>query len=157
MLCFVVVLLLIWFYKYLNLISFRNLERYVSCPSIWINFNFCVLPFHRHVYIWFATKISLHAVSLRWTLVSSTDYPLSAVRDYESSMQVHSISSRDSSVSSIWLRTGRSRFNPWHGKEIFLLASVSSETHPASCTKSTGGTFPGLKRSRGVTLTCHLI
>jgi hypothetical protein len=36
-----------------------------------------------------------------------------------------------------------------------LSVQTSSGAHPASCTMGTGGTFPGLKRDRGVTLTTH--
>jgi hypothetical protein len=41
--------------------------------------------------------------------------------------------------------TGRSRFDPGRDKMIFPLASVlrPAEAHPASCTKGTGGPFPG--------------
>jgi hypothetical protein len=41
---------------------------------------------------------------------------------------------------------------------IFLLAScveTSSEAHPASYPTGTGGSFPGVKRNRGVTLTIY--
>jgi hypothetical protein len=36
-----------------------------------------------------------------------------------------------------------------------LCVQTGSGAHPASCTMSTGGLFPGLKRGRGVTLTTH--
>jgi hypothetical protein len=36
-----------------------------------------------------------------------------------------------------------------------LCVQIGSEAHPASCTMGTGGTFPGAKRGRGVTLTIH--
>jgi hypothetical protein len=37
-----------------------------------------------------------------------------------------------------------------------LCAKTDSEAHPASCTMGTESPFPGVKRSRGVTLTTHL-
>jgi hypothetical protein len=36
-----------------------------------------------------------------------------------------------------------------------LCVQTGSGAHPASCTMSTGGPFPGAKRGRGVTLTTH--
>jgi hypothetical protein len=33
-----------------------------------------------------------------------------------------------------------------------LCIQISSEAHPASCPKDTGGPFPGVKRGRGVCL-----
>jgi hypothetical protein len=61
---------------------------------------------------------------------------------------------------SVWLRAGRpgdQGLIPDRGEKIFPLACVQtgSGDHPASCTMGTGGPFPGLKRSRGVTLTAH--
>jgi hypothetical protein len=38
-----------------------------------------------------------------------------------------------------------------------LCVQTGSEAHPASCIMGTGGTFPGAKRGRGVTLTIHPI
>jgi hypothetical protein len=38
-----------------------------------------------------------------------------------------------------------------------LCVQTGSEAHPASCTMGTGGSFPGAKRGRGVTLITHLI
>jgi hypothetical protein len=51
---------------------------------------------------------------------------------------------------SVWLRTKRSRFDLRKGQRTFPLASVSGYgAHPASCTKGTGGTFPGGKARPG--------
>jgi hypothetical protein len=36
-----------------------------------------------------------------------------------------------------------------------LCVQTGSGAHPASCTKGTGGPFPGVKRGRGVMLTTH--
>jgi hypothetical protein len=36
-----------------------------------------------------------------------------------------------------------------------LCVQTGSEAHPASCTMSTGGPFPGAKRGRGLSLTTH--
>jgi hypothetical protein len=36
-----------------------------------------------------------------------------------------------------------------------LCVQTGSEAHPASCTMGAGGSFPGAKRGRGVTLTTH--
>jgi hypothetical protein len=40
---------------------------------------------------------------------------------------------------------------------ILVCVQTGSGAHPASCTMDTGGTFPGVKRCRGVTLTTHTI
>jgi hypothetical protein len=39
--------------------------------------------------------------------------------------------------------------------EIILCFQTGSGAHPASCTVGTGGSFPGVKRGRGVMLTTH--
>jgi hypothetical protein len=46
---------------------------------------------------------------------------------------------------------------PAEAKDFFssLCVQTGSETHPASCTMSTGGFSPGVKHGRGVTLTTH--
>jgi hypothetical protein len=38
-----------------------------------------------------------------------------------------------------------------------LCVQTGSGANPASCSVRTGGSFPGIKRGRGVTLTAHLI
>jgi hypothetical protein len=54
--------------------------------------------------------------------------------------------------------TGRLRFDPRQRQKDFssgLCVQTGSGAHPASCIMGTGGSFPGLKRGRGVTLTTH--
>jgi hypothetical protein len=70
----------------------------------------------------------------------------------------HFILSRSLSQYSIWLRAGRSGFNPRHGQRIFLLAAASrpalGPTQPP--TQWVPGVLsPGVKRGRGVMLTTH--
>jgi hypothetical protein len=48
--------------------------------------------------------------------------------------------------------TGRSRFDPWQRRKDFsssLFVQTGSGAHPASCTMSTGGPYPGSKARLG--------
>jgi hypothetical protein len=47
--------------------------------------------------------------------------------------------------------------SPAEGKDFSssLCVHTSSEAHPASCTMGSGGPFPGVNRSRGLTVTTH--
>jgi hypothetical protein len=59
---------------------------------------------------------------------------------------------------SVWLRAGRSGFDPRQGQRIFLLAPASrSDLGPTQPpVQWVAGVFsPGVKRGRGVTLTTH--
>jgi hypothetical protein len=59
--------------------------------------------------------------------------------------------SRGSSVSSVWLRTGRPGFDP-RQRQIFILASAS---RPTLGHRVPGALSPGARRGRVVTLTTH--
>jgi hypothetical protein len=67
-----------------------------------------------------------------------------------------------SSVSSVWLHTGRPGIYAWYRQKIFsssFCGQTRSEAHRASYAMGTGGPFPGVKRGRVVTLIAnpHLV
>jgi hypothetical protein len=60
-----------------------------------------------------------------------------------------------SSVGTVWLRTGRTGFDPQQRQRIIsssLCVQTSSEAHPASYPMGTGDYFLRVKRGRGVSL-----